>query len=126
MSIPPPRSEPLRLENHEVQERTGGDRAKAKRGYAMNDDFPYRAAATLAIDLIERRPNTDEGVAADIAWRAYKDDEKPGPQPQFRAARYREDVLRAIRDIRSGRRGRVDPSPTMWEKALEQLQQSPG
>jgi hypothetical protein len=92
----------------------------------MTDDFPYRAAATLAIDLIERRPNTDEGVAADIAWRAYKDDEKPGPQAKFRAVRYREDVLTAIRDIRSGRRDRVEPSPTMRQKALQQLQQSPG
>lgn len=84
-------------------------------------NFTYDAAATLAIDLVNARPKLDERKAADIAWQTYKEDEAPGPQSKFQTKRYVEDVMRAIREIRSGRHNRIEPGPHIWEKALEQL-----
>ena len=85
------------------------------------DDFPFHAAATLAIDLVKARPKLDESKAAIIAWQTFKRPEKPGPQARFQSTQYIAEVMRAIGDIRSGRRERVERSPAILEDALKQV-----
>jgi hypothetical protein len=84
------------------------------------DDFPYRAAATLAIDLIRENPAIDDRAAIDLAWRVCKS-ESP---TQFHEERYAAEVVRIMQEIRSGHANRIELSPATWEKALERLRQS--
>lgn len=81
------------------------------------DDFPYRAATTLAIDLIKEHPSLDEAAAIDIAWHAYKEDDKA----TFRAAQYSDEVRRAISRIRSDSRTRVETPLRLLQKARERV-----
>jgi hypothetical protein len=84
------------------------------------DDSPYHVAATLALDMIEARPNLNDDTAACIAWETWKNAEAQGPNAKFQGP-YSNEVMRAMQDIRSGRLNRIEHSPSALEKALEQL-----
>jgi len=72
------------------------------------DDLPFRLAATLAIDLMTARLGLDENVAIDVAWNAFKENEPQGTHARFQSEHYAEPVRSAVRDIRAGRRKRVE------------------
>jgi hypothetical protein len=79
------------------------------------DDFPFRAAATLAIDLMSAHPDMHESAAIDRAWQAYKREEFG--QVRFVALQYQLDVSETIEQIRDGRISRVEASPALRKKA---------
>jgi hypothetical protein len=84
----------------------------AMQGY---DDFPFRAAATLAIDLLGAHPDMHESAAIDRAWQAYKREEFG--QVRFIALQYQLDVSETMEQIREGRVSRVEASPALRKKA---------
>ena len=75
------------------------------------DDSPYHVAATLALDMIEARPNLNDDTAACIAWETWKNAEAQGPNAKFQGP-YSNEVVRAMQDIRSGRLNRIEHSPS--------------
>jgi hypothetical protein len=84
------------------------------------DDLPFRLAATLAIDLMTAKHGLDEGVAIDVAWSSYKELESVGPNARFQIADYAESVRSAMRDIRAGRKKRVE-NPAVERSARAKL-----
>ena len=72
------------------------------------NDWAYRAAATLAIDLMKEMPALDEGRAITIAWMSLKQMESDGPGAKFGSEQYSEDVAAVMLDIRSERKERVE------------------
>ena len=89
-------------------------------------DFPFRAAATLAVDLIKEHPELSDRKAALAAWQTYEKLERPGDDKQFRGApRFHiNEVIYLMRDIRSDSQSRVQYSGRVWEKALRTVEQS--
>lgn len=81
---------------------------------------PNLAAATLAIDLINENLYLDDLAGADIAWTAYKE----VADPMFQSDNYCDEVLGAIKDIRLGSRGRIEPPLGILVKAREMLNKS--
>jgi hypothetical protein len=79
------------------------------------DDFPFRAAATLAIDLMRAHPDMHESAAIDKAWQAYKQEEHG--RVRFIAYEYQQDVSETMEQIRLGRVNRVEASPALRKKA---------
>ena len=82
-------------------------------------DLPYRAAATLAVDLIKVRPAASDLVAAEAGWQVYSLVAAPGTFPARKP--YIGEVLRAMRDIRSRKRPPIYYSVATWKKAVELL-----
>ncbi|HZM48755.1 MAG TPA: hypothetical protein VFC14_28325 [Burkholderiales bacterium] len=74
----------------------------------LDKDWAYRAAATLAIDLMKEMPALDEGRAITIAWMSHKKMEMDGPGAKFGLEQYSEDVAAVMLDIQSGRKERVE------------------
>lgn len=84
------------------------------------DDVPFRLAATLAIDLMTAKLDLDEDVAIDVAWHAFKETAPGGPDAGFQSERYAERIRSAMRDIRAGRRKRVE-NPGVERRARAKL-----
>lgn len=86
---------------------------------SANEEWCFRAAASLAIDLMAENPKLTEGEAIKAAWHAYASSE-----PEIFA---REDLPFAgqvedeIARIRSGRADRVEHSPSLLDVAREFL-----
>ena len=76
----------------------------------VGQDWPHRAAATLAIELMKEMPALDEGRAITVAWMAHKKMEIQGPGAKFGAEQYSEDVAAVMQDIRDGRKEPVSDS----------------
>ena len=74
----------------------------------VEKSWAYRAAATLAIDLMKEMPVLDEGRAITIAWMSHKQMESDGPGAKFGLDQYSEEVAAAMLDIRNGRTERVE------------------
>lgn len=72
------------------------------------NDWAYRAAATLAIDLMTEMPALDEGRAITIAWMSHKQVEIDGPGAKFGSEQYSEDVASVMVDIQRGSKERVE------------------
>ena len=87
-------------------------------------DLPYRAAATLAVDLVKARPATSDIVAAEAGWQTYSLVAAPGTFPA--RTPYMGEVLRAMRDIRSRKRPPIKYSAATWKKAVELLDTAQG
>ena len=79
-------------------------------------DFPYRAAATLAIALMREHPTLNEAEAIHVAWRSYAADD---PQA-FHVILYDDEVRIAISRIRLGY-PRLDPPSWILQKARQLL-----
>ena len=87
-----------------------------------DDDGSYRAAATVAIELIKARPTVPERIAAEVGWLAYKDVAGGAPAKLFQQpGPYLDEVLLAINRIREGSRERVKYSLSTWARALRLL-----
>ena len=84
------------------------------------NDFPYRAAAALAITLMNESSNLDESKAIDIAWQAFKS----FGDAKFQVEKYSDEVKAAILGIRAGRLERIETSPGVLQKARELLGKS--
>ena len=84
------------------------------------DDLPFRLAATLAIDLMTAKLGLDEDVAIDVAWNSFRETEPGGPDARFQLEDHAEPVRAAIRDIRAGRRKRVE-NPGVERRARARL-----
>lgn len=78
------------------------------------DNFPYLAAATLAIQLMSENPRLGEAAAIGIAWYFYKADDGK----TFQAETYSVNVEATIPQIQSGSLPRCEPPPRVLEKAL--------
>ena len=74
----------------------------------VGKDWAYRAAATLAIDLMKEMPALDEGRAITIAWTSHRRVETEGHGAKFVAEQYSEDVAAVMADIRGERTERVE------------------
>jgi hypothetical protein len=74
----------------------------------VGKDWAYRAAATLAIDLMKEMPALDEGRAITIAWMSHKQTEIDGPEAKFGLEQYSEEVAAMMLDIRTERAERVE------------------
>lgn len=74
----------------------------------FGNDWEYRAAATLAIDLMKEMPALDEGRAITIAWMSHKQMEIDGPGAKFGSEQYSEDVAAVMADVRIGSKERVE------------------
>jgi len=82
-------------------------------------DLPYRAVATLAVDLVGTKVADYDIVAAEAGWQAYSLAAAPGTFPH--RGPYLGEVLRTMHDIRAGKRKRLPYSPTTWKRALKLL-----
>ena len=89
-------------------------------------DCPFRAAATLAVDLIKEHPELSDRKAALAAWQTYEKLERPADDKQFHGAprSHINEVIYVMRDIRGDSHNRVQYSGRVWEKALTVVQQS--
>ena len=81
------------------------------------NEVAYRLAASLALDLIKIQPSLDEMSAINIAWEAHREDDPV----TFNAPHYRDEVLRAMRDITNGRLQRVEPTLQVKARAQARL-----
>lgn len=82
-------------------------------------DIAHRAAATLAVDLVQTKVADYDIVAAEAGWQAYALKAAPGTFPH--RGPYLGEVLRTMHDIRTGKRKRLPYSPATWTRALKLL-----
>lgn len=80
-------------------------------------DLPYRAAAMLAVELVATQPAASDIVAAEAGWQAYTLVAPIGAFPA--SAPYLGEVLRAMGDIRAGKRERIKYSQVTWKRAVK-------
>ena len=82
-------------------------------------DLPYRAVATLAVELARTQAAASDIVAAEAGWQAYT---LVAPLGTFPArSPYLGEVLRAMRDIRAGKREQIKYSQVIWKTAVKLL-----
>ena len=82
-------------------------------------ELPYRAAATLAVELVTTQSTASDLVAAEVGWQAYT---LVAPLGTFPArSPYLGEVLRAMRDIRAGKSERIRYSQVTWKTAVKLL-----
>jgi hypothetical protein len=84
------------------------------------DHFPYRAAATLALDLLAKRPSLSESDAIETAWLTWQEEEREKKLKRFTSPDYNHHVLTEMNEIRAGHKSRFEDPPVL-ARALKRL-----